>query len=243
MQKPWMDTRWSAIILLFVFLFRVNPAGAQDELSDSRIQERLQAIQHMLEQGSPNADRWWFGWLIGYGTATIAQGAIGLTSKEKGTRQDMALGAATTFLGAMGQIMAPNVAGTAPARISGLPDSTPSERKAKLAEAECVLREAALRERDGRSWKTHAITGAVNLGSGLIVWLGFKRSIWEGLGNFILNTAVTEIQIWTQPTRAARDYDRYMAKYASGHEVGCRKPGIYWSVTLYPGGLGIGVTF
>jgi len=238
-----MDTRRSAIILLFVFLFRVNPAGAQDVLSDSRIQERLQAIHHMLEQGKPNADRWWYGWLIGYGAATIAQGAIGLTSNDKDTRQDMALGAATTFLGALGQIIAPNVPGTAPDRISGIPESTPEERNAKLPEAESVFRESALIERNGRSWKTHAITGAVNLGSGLIVWLGFKRSIWEGLGNFALNMVVTEVQIWTQPTRAIRNYDRYMEKYASEQKVGCRKPETYWYVNIYPCGLGISVTF
>lgn len=243
MQKPWMNTRRSAIILLFIFLFRVNPAGAQDDLSDSRNQERLQAINHMLEQGKPNADRWWYGWLIGYSAATIVQGAIGLTSNDKDTRQDMALGAATTFLGAIGQIMTPNVPGTALARISDIPESTPAERRAKLLEAESIFREAAFSERDGRSWKIHAITGAVNLGSGLIVWLCFKRSIWEGLGNFALNMAVTEIQIWTQPTRAIRDYDRYMEKYASGQKVGSRKPDTYWSVNIYPGGLGISVNF
>jgi hypothetical protein len=243
LQNPLSNTRRPAIVLLFVLLFRVNPAGAQDVLSDSQIQERLQAIQHMLEQGKPNADRWWYGWLIGYGAATIAQGAIGLTSNNKDTRQDMALGAATTFLGVMGQIMAPMVPGTAPDRISGIPESTPAERKAKLAEAESVFRESALRERDGRSWKIHAITGAVNLGSGLIVWLGFKRSIWEGLGNFALNTAVTELQIWTQPTRAVRDYDRYTEKYASEQKVGSHKPEITWSVNIYPGGLGISVMF
>jgi hypothetical protein len=243
MQKPRMNTRRSVIILLLLLLFRVNPAEAQDDLSDSQIQERLQVIHHMLEQGRPNAARWWYGWLIGYSAATIVQGGIGLTSKDKDTRQDMALGAATTFLGAMGQIMTPIVPRTALDRISGIPESTPAERKAKLAEAESVFREFALRERNGRSWKIHAVTGAVNLGGGLIVWLGFKRSIWEGLGNFILNTAVTEIQIWTQPTRTARDYDRYMEKYASGQKVSSHKPETKWSVNLYPGRLGINVTF
>jgi hypothetical protein len=238
-----MITRRSSVILLLVFLSRVNPAIAQDTLSDSQILERLQTIQHMLERGKSNANRWWYGWLIGYGAATIAQGAIGLTSTDKGTRQDMAVGAATTFLGAIGQIIAPMTPGTAPGRLADIPEGTPEERKAKLSEAESLFRACALRERDGRSWKTHAITGAVNLGSGLVVWLGFKRSIWEGLGNFALNTLVTEIQIWTQPMRAIRDYDRYMEQYASEPKAGCRESDIHWFVSIHPGGFGIGIAF
>jgi hypothetical protein len=222
---------------------RVNPVGAQDTLSDSQIQERLKTIHSSLEQGQPNADRWWTGWLIGYSAATLAQGAIGLTSNDQDLREDMALGAATTFLGALGQIAAPAVLRAAPDRISDMPESTPAERKAKLSEAERVFRESAFRERDGRSWKNHAITGAVNLGSGLVVWLGFKRSIEEGLINFALNTVVTEVQIWTQPTRAIRDYDRYMEKYGSEYKAGCREPETTWSVNITPGGVGISLNF
>ena len=150
-----MGTKRSIIILLFVFLAQSNLASAQDELSDSQIQERLQTIHQILEHGKSNANRWWYGWLIGYSTTTIAQGAIGLTSGDKETRQDMALGAATTFLGAMGQIIAPMVPGTAPDRLADTPESTPAERKAKLLKAEKLLNECALREREGRSWKRH----------------------------------------------------------------------------------------
>lgn len=236
-----MIAKCSVIMSLFVFLSQINTAGARDALSDSLVQERLQVIHHMLEQGKPNVERWWYGWLIGYSAATIAQGAIGLAGNDKNTRQDMALGAATTFLGALGQIVIPM--GTNLDRLSGMPESTPAARKAKLLEAENIFRELAFKERDGKSWKTHVITGSVNLGGGLIVWLGFKRSFWEGLANFALNTVVTEIQIWTQPTRTIHDYDRYLEKYAPGLQSSCHKPGTYWSVNVRPGGLGISFSF
>ena len=249
MEKPCTRIKLVTLILLLIFLVQINLASAQDELSDAQIKERLQTIQHMLEQGKSNADRWWYGWLIGYSAATIAQGAIGLTSDDKAIRQDMALGAATTFLGAVGQIITPMVPGSAPDRFAGIAgrdvacNVSTAERKEKLVKAEKLLQECALREREGRSWQAHAITGVVNLSSGLIVWLGFKRSAWEGLGNFALNTVITEAQILTQPTRAIHDYDNYSKTYESEQKLGCRKPDRNWFVNIYPGGLGISVLF
>jgi len=243
LKKSFINTNSGIILLLLLVLFQIYPALAQNELSDAQMQERIQLIQQMLEQGKTNANRCWYGWLIGYSAATIGQGVVFLNSEDKETRQDMALGAATTFLGVMGQIITPPVSGIAPDRLSEIAESTPEEISDKLLEAEKLLKECALQEKDGRSWKTHAIAGAVNLGSGLVVWLGFKRSIWEGLGNFALNTVITEVQIWTQPTKAIKDYDDYIKKYKSGEKLGFRKSETSWSLTVSPGRLGISVLF
>ncbi|MEJ2627922.1 MAG: hypothetical protein P8078_05145, partial [bacterium] len=187
MKKLFINSKLVTILLLLIFLFQFFPARAQDELSDAQVQERLQLIQQLLERGKPNANRWWYGWLIGYSAATIGQGAVWLISDDKNTRQDMALGAATTFLGAMGQIITPMTPGTAPDRLARISEGTPQERRDKLLKAEKLLEECALREKEGRSWKMHALTGVVNLAGGIIVWLGFDRNIWEGVGNFALN--------------------------------------------------------
>jgi hypothetical protein len=236
-------TKSAIIILLLFFLLHFNPAIAQNELSDAQIQERLQAIQQILEQGTSNANLWWYGWLIGYSTATIGQGVVYATSADKETRQDMALGAATTFLGAMGQVIAPMTPGTAADLFKTIAGSTPQERADKLLAAEKLLQQSASREIAGTSWQTHAVTGVVNLSSGLIVWLGFKRNIWEGVGNFALNTVITEAQIWTQPTRAIKDYDDYIRKYDTAEKPGCLNSGMSWSIAVYPGGLGISIIF
>jgi hypothetical protein len=155
----------------------------------------------------------------------------------------MALGAATTFLGAMGQIVEPMTPGSAPDKLAVVSENTPDERKAKLAQAESLLRECAQREKDGRSWKTHVLTGAVNAAGGLVVWLGFKRSFWEGAANFALNTAVTEIQIWSQPTRAIEDYQDYLRQCQSGGTVQIHKSGKFLSLNAGPVGFGIRLSF
>jgi len=243
LKKTFVRTNSGIILILLFLLFQIRPAVAQHKLSDDQTQERLQMIRQMLESGKTNANRWWYGWLAGYSAATLAQGAVYYTSDDKKTREDMALGAATTFLGAMGQIIAPMTPATAPGRLAKIPEATAEERASKLLEAEKLLKASAFREKDGRSWKTHALTGAVNLGSGLVVWLGFKRSVWEGLGNFALNTVVTEVQIWTQPTRAIKDYDDYIKKYKSGEKPSRRKSELSWSLTMSPGGIGINILF
>jgi hypothetical protein len=243
LKKPFICIISGTIILLLLFLIQLNPAMAQSELSDSQIQARLQVVQDMLEQGTSNADVWWNGWLIGYSAATLGQGAVYLTSEDKSIRQDMALGAATTLLGAMGQIMTPKVHRSAMHESAGTSESTPAQRAAKLLEAEKLLEENAAQEKAGRSWKIHAITGVVNLGSGLVVWLGFKRNIWEGIGNFALNTVVTEAQIWTQPTRAVKNYDHYIKEYQTGEKLNARRMETSWSMALYPGGFAIQIVF
>jgi hypothetical protein len=187
------------------------------------------------------ADRWWYAWLTGYSAATAGQAIVYFSSDDKSLRQDMALGAATTFLGALNQLITPvdpprNDYPTYREYVSG-------EKPMTAGQAATLLRDLAAWERKGRSWKTHALAGAVNLGSGLITWLGFKRSFMDGLENFAINTAITEAQIWTQPIRAARDYEKYCRKAAAG--AGSSHPVTEgeWAWSIFPGGFYISYTF
>jgi hypothetical protein len=108
---------------------------------------------------------------------------------------------------------------------------------------ETMLREIAEREKAGRSWKIHAVAGAVNLGSGLVTWLGFKRTVWDGLINFAMNTVITEAQIWSQPVRAVKDYDRYLTEMAGGVTPEQTGPERKIYLGSYPGGITFRVIF
>jgi hypothetical protein len=218
------------ISYFIVFIIQFLPLSGQDAISDSIINERLQDIHKLLDQDRKKAQYWWYGWLAGYSVATVGQGIVYFSSENKSTKQDMVLGSATTFLGAIGQLLTPIV-------------SVSPEQCKELYNSEELLKELALREKEGRSWKVHAITGAVNIGSGLITWLGFKRSFWNGVENFALNTVITETQIWTQPTRAIKDYKNYCNKYNSGSDRNILKPEKEWLVRVYPGGIIIELNF
>lgn len=226
-----------------IFIIQVLPLSGQDAISDSLMNERLQDIHKLLDQDRINAQRWWYGWLAGYSVATVGQGIVYFSSENKSTKQEMALGSATTFLGAVGQLLTPLVPRSSSPGDHQIGQGVPSEKYQELYNSEELLKDLALREKKGRSWKIHAVTGAVNIGSGLITWLGFKRSFWEGAGNFALNTVITETQIWTQPTRAIKDYKNYCRKYNSEPGPNVLKPEREWLVRVYPGGITIELNF
>ncbi len=201
------------LIALFPVFIYPKTAAAQSIASDSMIFERLSEIKTKLADERLRDNRWWYGWLGAYSGATVAQAGVWIAVDELATKQDMALGALTTLLGAAGQMISPLKPNGEWQRIGQLPERTPQEKRIKLLESENLLKQNAMNEKVGRSFKTHAISTAVNLGSSLVTWLAFKRSVWAGLGNFALNEAITETQIFTQPRRAIKDYDNYINKY------------------------------
>jgi len=237
------DRLFWTILILLIFSFQCATLRAQNVIPDSLITARIQFIKNTLEHDKANTNLWWYGWLGAYSAATIGQGAVYFTSNEKRTRQDMALGAATTLLGAAGQLISPIIPDRESIQLNSISEATGIERLNKLAIAEKLLEECALREKLARSWKTHAMCSAVNLGGGLITWFGFNRSVWAGVGYFALNTAITETQILTQPTLARRNYKKYRQKYLENEEGVSYLPKVNWYLEAYPGGLGIRVVF
>jgi len=194
-------------------------------LTDAELDERLQTLQQLLQHNEKAASTWWVAWIGIYGSATIGQGLVAGLTTDKSTRQDMILGAGTTLLGMVGQFIAPVSSGYTARQFSQQPPLAASKplstatplssatRQELLTQAEAMLKFQANRARSGRNWQTQALCGAVNLTSGLITWLGFKRSVWEGVANFALNTAVSEIQIYSQPVRAIKDYTDCVTGY------------------------------
>ncbi len=230
-------------LFLLIFTFQISHLYAQEEVPDSLIKIRIQNIQQMLNQGKPAAKLWWNGWLYFYSAATVAQGAVAITNNNLKNRQDMLLGAATTLIGAAGQLLMPMVPVSAPKKLTLLPEDTPEERIIKLNKAEELFAASDKREKDGRSWIMHAESGVINLGSGLVTWLGFDRSLSAGLWNFTLNTAITEAQIWTQPTRAIKDYKKYCEKNKNGQPQASDKAKPSLFVNAFPGGLSLRLSF
>jgi hypothetical protein len=197
-------------------------------------------FDRMVDHDRKSAQVWWYSWIGGYTVATIGQGAVNLSSDSRSLRQDMALGAATTFLGAVGTLLTPVVPGKVYIKKHGF---QPGDSLESQAFQEFLLKEIASREKAGRSWKTHAVTGVVDLGSGLVTWIAFKRSVWDGVINFALNTVIAEAQIWSQPVRAVKDYEKWQEEKAGGRVQSIKKPEAAVFVGSAPGGVRIRVVF
>ncbi len=243
MKEIFSKTGLRAIPFLFIFLLPLSPLAGQVVSADSTSDNMIHDLSDLANQDRARAQAWWYAWLGGYSAATAGQGVVYFTSEDKSLRQDMVLGAATTFLGAVGQLLTPVLPKDASyGRPKGGYNASGAEPLSYEQSAE-LLKALALREKEGRSWKVHAVAGAVNLGSGLITWLGFKRTFLDGLGNFALNTVITEAQIWTQPTRAIRDYERYCGEQAMAGNQGADRPESEWTVNVHPGGFSVRLDF
>jgi hypothetical protein len=238
-------TKFVATVLLFglIFGYSVTETLAQEILPDSIVKERIQTLQNALNSGKLNADIWNYGWIAAYGTGTAVQGVVFFTSNDKSIRQDMALGGITSGLAGIFQIIDPLEVGKKAKILEKMPASTPEERQTKLAEGEELFKSLAKREKNGKSWQIHALNGAVNLSSGLITWIGFKRTAIDGLVNFALNSAISELQILTQPTRTLKDYQHYCQQYQTETGSLTYKPKPTYFVGAYPGGISIKVVF
>jgi len=231
-------------LAIFILLFFLSATlSAQSETPDSLVRERIEYIQQALSKSKSEVNRWWYGWLGLYSVATVGQGAIFLSSNNITTKQDMALGTATTLIGAVGQLAMPLNTGRDAEILAQLPENTTDEQLAKLAKAEEFLKSNAMKEKLGSSWQIHAVNEAVNLSSGLIVWLGFKRSVWDGIGNFLLNSVVTETQLWTQPTRTQKDFRNYCRKYKSENNPLSYQSQPEYYLKTYPRGVSFSIVF
>ena len=230
------------LIFLLMMLVCSNWIHAQ-ERKDSLLAERIRFIQESLQNDQNGTRIWWYSWLGIYGAATIGQGAAGFSSSGKSDRQDMALGAATTFLGIAGQFISPFRSFSFDDQTIKLFESTLPGREKRLAELERLLSDRALMEKTACKWQAHILPTSVNLASGLITWIGFHRTLWDGVVNFGLNCVLTESQIWSQPIRAKRALRHYREQFDKDGSACRPHADINFNFIVSAGGAGVRVVF
>lgn len=241
-MKPASQWLFASLFLFVTFQLPTSSLKAQDFIPDSLVAQRISNIETTLERDKQVTHRWWYGWLAAYSAATVVQGAIFFQSDDISTRQDMALGAATTILGAAGQFISP-FKPQHDVNADAILSKNYDDPLAKLKVAEKLLADCAEKERLALTWQNHILCTAVNVGGGLVTWLGFKRTVWAGVGNFALNTVITETQIWSQPTLVKRKYKSYCKKYLNGDHILSDASTCNWYLEAKPGGIGIRVVF
>ena len=230
------------VTLLFLMMFSFLPAFSQVRSGDSLGYEQNADLKYLIHENVVSARRWWYGWLTGYSAATVVQGTLAATTDKKSFRQDMLNGGATTLIGAIAILATPLIPSQKSVNQIMATSGEPVLIYSDINYSKAFLKEIARREKFGRSWKVHAVAGVVNISSGLVTWLGFKRTIGDGLVNFAINTIVTEAEIWTQPIRAVRDYENY-EKIHRNHLTGPVIPEKKWYISAGPGGVYIRLAF
>ncbi len=114
-----------------------------------------------------------------------------------------------------------------------------------------MLENSAKAEIGGRSWLQHTLAFLVNATGSIVIWKGYEKKIKEkgdnpvtyALINFALGTAGTELQIWTQPTRAIDDWEKYKKKYLMSRNPGIERTGIDFFSSFQENEIIAGVQF
>jgi hypothetical protein len=148
----------------------------------------------------------------------------------------------TTFaLGVGSFLLDPFAPATAAGKLARLPESSAPERLAKLRRAEGLFRECAAREKRGRSLTTHLLNIGANAAGAAVTKAIFHQSWGNALTSFALGEAVSLLNIFTQPMRAVRDLKKYEAGYPAAGSA--EAPRLTWSLTAWPGGVGLRLQF
>lgn len=190
------------------FALTFTTAATATSPSDAEVSRRLAFIETRLSRGADKANLWWHTWYYGWTALSMGQFVWALATPDKGTRVDMAVGAAASTLGVIPLGILPFPARTAPRSLARMPVSSPEERRRKLAYAEHLLESASADEKLRRSWVNHATSIGVSVAVGLVLGIGYERPR-TGLLNALGGIALSEIQIWTMPTAAISDYAEY----------------------------------
>ncbi len=195
-------------VILFSLCWQPVSAGATDQ---EDLSQRISFIQSRLDEGTTAAKRWQYSWVVAHGTLTFVQFGMLDTLREPeeaDDRFDMVVGGTLEALAIVDLAINPLVAHSAAAKLRTMPETNSAETEAKAQYAEELLWECAERERKGRSWINHAIYFAGNAIAGLVIGLDGGR--WnDGALMFGVGMALSEIQIFTQPTRAIDDWKKY----------------------------------
>jgi hypothetical protein len=227
------------ILCTFMSFYQLSAQVAETRPSPEL---QTQGLRKMVLQDASSVNRWWWGWLGGYSAATVGQGIAGIATDKLSFRQDMFLSAATTFLGAAGQLVSP----VQPVQLRKWREMENSDASDQTKRDEYLkyLQKMAVAEKKGRGWQMHLASGAVNLTSGLVTWLGFKRTWKDGLMNFALNTVVTEAQIWSQPVKAKKYYSKIIEQGMNPESfVHPQVPGYSFSIGTTGNGFSLALIF
>jgi hypothetical protein len=203
------------LIALFLTATLIHSQASADDPNDTMIgtdiSQQIRWIQSSLDAGGASAKRWQYGWSTAYGGLTYLFAGQAHTldePDESEERHDAVVNAAASFAGLAGTLAFPMKTHTAAQTLNAMPEATEAQKLAKLQQAETLLRESARREALGRSWQAHAFGAAVSALAGVAVACDEGRG-GDGLVMFATNLLVSEIQIFTTPTRASEDWRRY----------------------------------
>lgn len=208
------------------------PRGASPALAEVPTEARLAAVADGLDAAAGPASAWNWGWGLGFAVVGAAQLGTAPLFNERGRRIDFYVGGIKSIIAALSVVVLPLKAPSLNRELRGLRAGRPADC-ALLAEAEGLLSRSAAGERRGKGWLKHAMGIGYNVAFALVLGLGYDR--WPSAGlSFATGVLVSELQIFTQPTRSVRAWRKYL-------ETGATPPAptVSWAILPTLDGPGV----
>ena len=201
-----------ASLLLALFVWSPYTCAEQadrlsDEISNAELEQRLKFIETRLARQSPNARYWQHGWTGFHAASAVVQGVLAVDADDSDDEVNYLVGAVKST-GALAQMLIrPLPAVQSATRFQALPSRSREERIHKVAQGEALLHENADHAATRTSWKRHLIGVGANLFGGVAI-AAFGDSS-DAVTSTLLGIAVSETNIWTEPSRAVNDLEDY----------------------------------
>ncbi|MCL6271843.1 hypothetical protein M3P05_18135 [Sansalvadorimonas sp. 2012CJ34-2] len=184
-----MSVRTGLIHLLCIlFLFPIYAAAEQ--LDDQWLNQKLHKYK-------PRIELWQNGWLAVHGTSAVADAYRASRTHNRACERVHAVSAASAALGAADLLFRPVIPNQS--------NDDPEQQMRTLAEN--------IRWR--KSWKGH-FDGWLTAIAGAFITAAGPGKDSDAVEFFLLAGLVTELEIWSLPSGAVKDWDRYL----SGHHEG-----------------------
>lgn len=177
--------------------------------NDAELDARLTALDaYLADMQRPS--RIYFGsWVSILSLLCVGQGVQAVFEEDTPTRASLIVGSSLSAAGLTLVLIAPSPGRHGSKRFRAVPTHSLDWRREKLRQGEAFLSGEAAAVRRTRSWFTHAIAVSFGLGAGLYLGLGFDDNLMNALRTGVGTFVITELRIWTRPTRALayeRDY-------------------------------------
>lgn len=177
------------------------------EISNAELEQRLKFIETRLARQSPNARVWQHGWTGFHAASAVVQGVLAVDADDSDDEVNYLVGAVKST-GALAQMLIrPLPAVQSATRFQALPSLSREERLHKVAQGEALLHENADRAATRSGWRRHLIGIGANLLGGVAI-AAFGNSS-DAVTSTLLGIAVSETNIWTEPSRASNDLEDY----------------------------------
>jgi hypothetical protein len=230
--------RFYTIILILLVWSSCTCGQTRAQISDAELAQRLAFITTRLAALNPNATYWQYGWTGFYTASTAAQALLAVDEDDDNDEETNYIVGAVKSAGALTQMLIkPLPAVRSFERFDAMPAETRTEQLRKLERGEALLQENADRAMGRYEWKRHLIgIGANLLGGAVIAAFGDSS---DALTSTLVGIAVSEANIWTEPSRAIKDLEAYRNEVWTQPRVKAGK----WHLVPIQGGAAVQINF